>query len=192
MNKSIAIKTGVTDFYLAKATHDSGTNKVTYGEPGVFAGTASVSSSVQKNENKVYESDELINSRSRTSGVNITLTTRTADPASEMEVIYGQTASGEEYIIGPDDMGGHYAVGWAKKRSDGSYLCQWYLWATGSKDDESDETATDTENSATDSYTFAAASSPEPRADGRTQMKRVKHAKDAAEMRAFFASVMPA
>lgn len=192
MEKKRTVKTGVTDFHVAKATYDEVTKKVTYDTPGVFGGTATVGVSVNKNANKIYESDELIHNRSRVSDVDITYTSRTVALASEMEVLYGLTASGDnEYIVGTDDVPDHWAVGWARKESDGTYTCIWFLWTEPSKGDESDETATETQASEPESYTFSASASPELRADGKTQMKRVKKCTSATEMAAFFASVMP-
>lgn len=192
MNKKRTVKTGVTDFYVAKATYNEETQKVDYDTPGVFGGTATVGVTVNKNSNKIYESDELVHNSNRISGADITYTSRTVALASEMEVLHGMAAAeGEEYIVGPDDMPEHWAVGWARKESDGSMTCVWYLWTEPSKGDESDETATDTQTSNPESYTFSASSSPELRADGKPQMKRVKKVKDATEAKAFFASVMP-
>ena len=192
MNKKISLKTGVTDFYVAKATYDEKTGKVTYGDPGVFGGTATVGVTVNKNSNKIYESDELIHNSNRISGADITYTSRTVALASEMEVLYGMTAAeNEDYIVGPDDIPSHWAVGWARKESDGSLTCIWFLWTEPSKGDESDETATDTQASNPESYTFSASSSPEMRADGKPQMKRVKKVKNAEEAKAFFTSVLP-
>lgn len=192
MGKKRTVKVGVTDFYVAKATYDEETEKVTYGDPNVFGGTATVGTSVNKNANKIYESDELIHNHSRTSGVDITYTSRTVALASEMEVLHGLTAAdGGDYIVGPDDIPDHWAAGWARKESDGTFTCVWFLWCEPSKGDESDETATETQTSNPESYTFAASSSPELRADGKPQMKRVRKCANATEMAAFFASVLP-
>lgn len=192
MNKKRTVKTGVTDFYVAKATYDEDTGKVTYDTPGVFGGTATVGVTVNKNSNKIYESDELIHNSNRISGADITYTSRTVALASEMEVLYGmETAEDNDYIIGPDDIPEHWAVGWARKESDGSMTCIWFLWTEPSKGDESDETATDTQASNPESYTFSASSSPEMRADGKPQMKRVKKVANAVEAKTFFASVLP-
>lgn len=192
MDKTRVVKVGVSDFYVASAMYDEESRKVTYGAPGVFGGTATVGTSVNKNANKIYESDELIHNHSRTSGVDITYTSRTVSLESEMEVLHGMTmAENGDYIIGPDDIPGHWAVGWARKMSDGTFFCIWYLWCEPSKGDESDETATETQASNPESYTFAASSSPELRADGKPQMKRVKKCTNATEMAAFFASVLP-
>lgn len=192
MNKKRTVKTGVTDFYVAKATYSEETGKVTYGEPGVFGGTATVGVTVNRNPNKIYESDELIHNSNRISGVDITYTSRTVALASEMEVMHGLTTGEDgEYLVGPDDMGEHWAVGWARKESDGSLTCIWYLWTEPSRGDESDETATDTQTSNPESYTFAASSSPELRTDGKPKMKRVKKVANAEAAQAFFASVMP-
>ena len=192
MEKKRTVKIGVTDFYVAKATFDEETKKVTYGEVGVFGGTATVGVTVNKNANKVYESDELIHNHNRISGADITYTSRTVALASEMEVLHNmQAAEGDEYIVGPDDLPEHWAVGWARKQSDGSMICVWYLWTEPSRGDESDETATDTQTSNPESYTFAASSSPELRADGKPKMKRVKKVANAEEAKAFFASVLP-
>lgn len=191
--KKRTVKTGVTDFYVAKATYSDSTKKVTYGTPKVFGGTATVSANVNKNANKIYESDELIRNRNRISDVDITYTSRTVSLASEMEVMYGLTANetSNDYVIGPDDVPEHWAVGWGRKESDGSYTCIWFLWTEPSKGEESDETATDTESSNTESYTFSASSSPELRTDNKPQMKRVKKCENATEMAAFFANVLP-
>lgn len=191
--KKRTVKVGVTDLYVAKATYTEETGKVTYDTPRVFGGTATVSASVNKNANKIYESDELIRNRNRISDVDITYTSRTVDLASEMEVMYG-LADGEsnDYTIGPDDVPEHWAVGWGRKESDGSYTCIWYLWTEPSKGEESDETATESESSNTESYTFSASSSPELRSDSKPQMKRIKKCANATEMKAFFASVLAA
>ena len=191
MNKKVTVKTGVTDFYVAKATYHQDTGKVEYGTPGVFGGTATVSVTVNKNSNKIYESNQMIHNSNRVSDVDIAYASRTVDLASEMEVLHGIENENGDYIVGPDDVGGHYAVGWARTESDGSYTGIWYLWAEPSKDDESDETATDTQNSAPENYGFSAAASPEMRADGKPQMKRVAKLKDATALQAFFASVLP-
>lgn len=192
MDKKRTVKTGVTDFYVAKATFDEEAGKVTYGTPAVFGGTATVGVTVNRNPNKIYESDELIHNSNRISDADITYTSRTVALASEMEVLHNMTAAeGEEYIIGPDDMPEHWAVGWARKQSDGSMICFWYLWTEPIRGDESDETATETQTSNPESYTFTASSSPEPRADGKPQMKRVKKVANAEEAKAFFASVLP-
>ena len=165
MGKKRTVKVGVTDFYVAKATYDEETEKVTYGDPNVFGGTATVGTSY---------------------------TSRTVALASEMEVLHGLTATdGGDYIVGPDDIPDHWAAGWARKESDGTFTCVWFLWCEPSKGDESDETATETQASNPESYTFAASSSPELRADGKPQMKRVKKCANAMEMAAFFASVLP-
>lgn len=193
MGKKRTVKTGVTDFYVAKANYSESAKKVTYDTPKVFGGTATVSASVNKNANKIYESDELIRNRNRVSDVDITYTSRTVALASEMEVMYGLTDSetSNDYIVGPDDVPDHWAVGWGRKESDGSYTCIWFLWTEPSKGEESDETATETESSNTESYTFSASSSPELRKDSKPQMKRVKKCANATEMTAFFASVLP-
>lgn len=194
MGKKNTVKVGVTDFYVAKATLAEETNKVTYGTPAVFGGTATVSVSVNKNTNKIYESDELIHNGSRITDIDITYTSRTVKLASEMEVLHGldeASAETDGYLVGPDDKGEHYAVGYARKESDDSYTCFWYLWTEASKGDESDETATDSITSNPESYTFSASSSPEARADGKPQMKRIKKCKNATEMAAFFTSVLP-
>lgn len=191
--KKRTVKVGVTDLYVAKATYAEETGKVTYGTPRVFGGTATVSASVNKNANKIYESDELIRNRNRISDVDITYTSRTVDLKSEMEVMYGLAdGEGNDYTIGPDDVPEHWAVGWGRKESDGSYTCIWYLWTEPSKGEESDETATESESSNTESYTFSASSSPELRADSKPQMKRIKKCANATEMKAFFAAVLAA
>lgn len=191
--KKRTVKVGVTDLYVAKATYAEETGKVTYGTPRVFGGTATVSASVNKNANKIYESDELIRNRNRISDVDITYTSRTVDLESEMEVMYGLAdGEGNDYTIGPDDVPEHWAVGWGRKESDGSYTCIWYLWTEPSKGEESDETATESESSNTESYTFSASSSPELRADSKPQMKRIKKCANATEMKAFFAAVLAA
>lgn len=190
--KKRTVKVGVTDLYVAKATYAAETGKVTYDTPKVFGGTATVSASVNKNANKIYESDELIRNRNRISDADITYTSRTVDLAAEMEVMYGLTDSESNgYIVGPDDVPEHWAVGWGRKESDGSYTCIWYLWAEPSKGEESDETATESESSNAESYTFSASSSPELREDNKPQMKRVKKCANASEMKTFFASVLP-
>lgn len=192
MNKKLTLKTGVTDFYVAKATYNEETGKVEYDTPGVFGGTATVGVTVNKNSNKIYESDELIHNSNRISSADITYTSRTVALASEMEVLHGMAAAEDgEYFVGPDDVPDHWAVGWARKESDGSMTCIWFLWTEPSKGDESDETATDTQASNPETYTFSASSSPQMREDGKSQMKRVKKVKDAAEAKAFFASVLP-
>lgn len=191
--KKRTVKVGVTDFYVAKATYADETGKVTYDTPRVFGGTATVSASVNKNANKIYESDELIRNRNRISDVDITYTSRTVDLKSEMEVMYGITDNeSNDYTVGPDDEPGHWAVGWGRRESDGSYTCIWYLWTEPSKGEESDETATESESSNTESYSFSASSSPERRADNKSQMKRIKKCANATEMQAFFATVLAA
>ena len=191
MQKKRTVKTGVSDFYVASAEYNAETQKVTYGAPGVFGGTATVGVSVTKNANKIYESDELIHNRSRVSGADITYTSRTVDLVNEMKVMYNLTNEEGEYLVGSDDIPGHWAVGWARKESDGTYTAIWYLWTEPSKDDESDETATETQTSNPESYTFAATTSPERRSDGKTMMKRVKKLTSQEELEAFFASVLP-
>ena len=191
MQKKVTVKTGVTDFYVAKATYSKETSKVTYDTPGVFGGTATVGVTVNKSANKIYESNQMIHNSNRISDADITYTSRTVDLASEMEVLHGMTGEGDDYIVGPDDVGGHYAIGWARTESDGTYTGIWYLWAEPSKDDESDETATETQASNPESYTFSASSSPEMRADGKPQMKRVAKLANAEALQTFFSSVLP-
>jgi hypothetical protein len=106
----------------------------------------------------------------------------------EMELLHGlAVAESGEYEDGPDDMPKTVAVGWAKHMSDGSYKCVWYYWCTGSKGDESDETATDTEATGTDSYEFAAMPAPD---NGKLRRRAV--CADKTAMQAFFASVRKA
>lgn len=188
MSKASRIRVGVDDLYVAKATLDEETSKVTYETPIVFGGTASISVSQQKGENKVFESDQMIRNYSRISGANINYTSRTVPLAQEMDMLYSQDAeSGEDgFEDGPEDVPRNCAVGWASKLSDGGYRCVWYYWCTGSKGDESYETATESESSPTDSYDFAAMPSPETR-----KMRRRKIVSNAAERDAFFASVLP-
>lgn len=183
MSKSSAIKTGVTDFYVAVATENNGA--VTYGTPKVIGGTARVGTSMTRGENRVYESDQLIRNTNRASGATITYESRTVSMEDEMEILHGLAATQDgEYEDGPDDLPKNVAVGWAKHMSDGSYKCVWYYWCTGSKGDESDETATDTESTGTETYEFAAMPSP----DGGKLRRRAVCENETA-MQAFFASV---
>lgn len=187
MGKATIMKVGVTDAYVATAT--VGENGVmTYGTPEVYGGTASISVSQTTGNNTVYESDVMIRNNNRISGANITYNSRTVNMDEEMKILYGKTASGssKEFEDGPDDLAPTVAFGFAAKMSDGSYKCYWYYNCTGSKGDESFETATDTESSPEDSYTFAAM----PATD-TGKLRRRKLCANETEMRAFFASVKP-
>lgn len=188
MAKTNAIRIGVTDFYAAVATYDEETGNVTYGTPKVIGGTASVSVTQSKGENRVYESDVQIRNSSRISGANISYRSRSVSMEDEMELLYSQaTAADGDYEDGPDDMPKACAVGWAAKLSNGGYKCVWYYYCTGSKGDESYETATDSETSPEDTYDFAAISSPET-----GKLRRRKIVANEAERNAFFASVLKA
>ena len=189
MAKTKAIRTGVRDLYVAKATTtttDSGVS-VTYGTPKVFGGTATVSLSLETGDNKVYESDVLIHNGNRVSGATIGYESRSVDLASELEVLHGITTAGTGgYEDGPDDIGGEWAVGWADKLADGTYKCQWYYYCTGHKGDESHETATESTTTPTDRFDFDAVPNP---ATGK--LRRRKICASEAEMTAFFAAVLP-
>ena len=190
MVKTNVMRTGVTDFWVADATYDQEAGKVTYGTPRVIGGTASVAVSQTKGENKVYESNVMIRNNSRVSGVNINYKSRTVDMAEEMKILHKLNAATDgDYEDGPDDIPANVAVGWAASLSNGGYKCVWYYWCTGSKGDESYDTATDSETTPEDSYDFAAMPSPVPAADGKYKMRRRKICKDETEMKAFFASV---
>lgn len=185
MSKSTAIKVGVTDFYAAVATLDTDGTTVTYGTPKVIGGTARVGVSVSQGENKVYESDQLIRNNKRAASATITYESRTVSMEDEMELLHGLTAvAGGEYEDGPDNQPKNVAVGWARRMSDGTYKCVWYYWCTGSKGDESDETATDAESSNTETYTFEAMAAPD-----NNMLRRRAVCENKTAMAAFFASV---
>lgn len=186
MPKSKDIRIGVTDLYAAVATLDEEENTVTYGVPKVIGGTASISVTQNKAENPVYESDVLIRNNSRISSATINYRSRTVNLADEMELLYSVTAASDsEYEDGPEDLPKNCAIGWAAKRSDGGYMCIWYYWCTGSKGDESYETATDSETTPEDNYDFTAMPSPTTK-----KMRRRKIVADETEKDAFFASVL--
>lgn len=190
MAKSNAIRIGVEDVYVAVGTQDPETGAVTYAAPKVFGGTATIGVTQEKGENKIYESNVQIRNHSRVSAANIAYESRTVDLDTEMEVLYDQAvaeAADGAYEDGPDDLPIAVAMGWAAPMSDGSYKCVWYYWCTASKGDESYETATESENSPTDRYDFAAM----PRPDTK-KLRRRKICKDKTERDAFFASVVPA
>lgn len=184
MSKSTAIKVGVTDFYAAVATLGNDGTTVTYGTPRVIGGTARVGVSVSQGENKVYESDQLIRNNKRAASATITYESRTVSMEDEMELLHGLTAANGEYEDGPDNQPKTVAVGWARRMSDGTYKCVWYYWCTGSKGDESDETATDAESSNTDTYTFEAMAAPD-----NNKLRRRAVCANKTAMDAFFASV---
>lgn len=186
MAKSKDIRIGVTDLYAAVATLNEEENTVSYAEPKVIGGTASIGVTQNKAENPVYESDVMIRNNSRISSATINYRSRTVNLADEMELLYGVTAASDgEYEDGPSDLPKNCAIGWAAKRSDGGYLCVWYYWCTGSKGDESYETATDSETTPEDNYDFTAMPSP---ATGK--MRRRKIVANEVEKNAFFASVL--
>lgn len=182
MSKATEIKVGVSDFYVATATESDGV--VTYGTPKVIGGTARVGVSVSQGENKVYESDQLIRNNKRAASATITYESRTVSMEDEMELLHGLTAANGEYEDGPDNQPKNVAVGWARRMSDGTYKCVWYYWCTGSKGDESDETATDAESSNTETYTFEAMAAPD-----NNMLRRRAVCENKTAMAAFFASV---
>ena len=194
MSKASAIKIGVSDFYVATATLGTQSTQgtqgtqgitITYGTPKVIGGTARVGTAMNRGENRVYESDQLIRNSNRISGATITYESRTVDMASEMEILHGiASATNDEYEDGPDNAPKNVAIGWAKHMSDGTYKCVWYYWCTGTKGDESDETATDSETSNTDSYEFAAMPAPD-----NGMLRRRAICADKTAMEAFFSSV---
>ncbi|MBO7670728.1 MAG: hypothetical protein J6S60_09090 [Oscillospiraceae bacterium] len=191
MSKTAAIRTGVRDFYVAKATTTEGQSgtTVTYGTPEVFGGTATVGVAFERADNKVYESDVPIHNSRRMSGATITYESRSVDLASELDVLHNVSAeasTGAGYEDGPDDVGGEYAVGWADALADGTYKCQWYYYCTGHKGDETHETATESTTTPTDSFVFDAVPNP---ATGKLRRRAVVASK--AAMEAFFAAVLP-
>ena len=187
MAKSTAIRVGVRDLWVAKATTavaEDGKTTVSYEKPQVIGGTASIGVSHTSGQNKVYESDVPIRDNNRITGATISYKSRTVSLEDELKVLYGVTGTGE-FEDGPDDIAPVYAVGWAAPRSDGSFACVWYYYTTGSKGDETFETATDTESSPEDEYKFAAIPCP-----GTRKLRRRAICADEAAMLAFFASVL--
>ena len=187
MAKSTAIRVGVRDLWVAKATtaEADGTTTVTYETPQVIGGTASIGVSHTSGQNKVFESDVPIRDNNRITGATVSYKSRTVSLEDELKVLYGVTGTGE-FEDGPDDIAPVYAVGWAAPRSDGSFACVWYYYTTGSKGDETYETATENESSPEDEYKFAAIPSPATR-----KLRRRKICADETAMNAFFASVLP-
>ena len=191
MSKTAAIRTGVRDFYVAKATVEESQSgvSVTYDDPEVFGGTATVTVSLERGDNKVYESDVVIHNNNRVAGATITYESRSVDLESELEVLHSVTAevaTNKGYEDGPDDVPGFYAVGWADALADGTYKCQWYYLCTGRKGDESHETATESTTTPTDSYEFDAIPNPET---GKLRRRLIASSK--SDMEAFFETVLP-
>lgn len=191
MSKTNAIRTGVRDFYVAKATttESQGVISVAYGTPEVFGGTATVSVALERGDNKVYESDVVIHDNKRVAGATVTYESRSVDLESELDVLYGVTAevaTGKGYEDGPDSVPVEYAIGWADALADGTYRCQWYYYCTGHKGDESHETATESTTTPTDSYEFSAIPSP---STGKLRRRMIAATKSAMET--FFATVLP-
>lgn len=191
MSKTAAIRTGVRDFYVAKATltESQSGNSLTYGTPEVFGGTATVGVSLERGDNKVYESDVVIHNNNRIAGATISYESRSVDLESELEVLHGVTAevaTGKGYEDGPDNVGAYYAVGWADALADGTYKCQWYYYCSGHKGDESHETATESTTTPTDTYEFDAV--PDP-VNGKLRRRAICATK--AAMETFFATVLP-
>lgn len=182
-----SMRVGVRDLFVAKATIGED-NKVTYDTPKAVGGTASVSVTENRGENKVYESDVLIRDRKRLSGATISYKSRTVALADEIDMIYGTEAETDgSFDIGVDEEPTFLAVGWYDPMSDGKWRCVWYYYCSGSKTDENHETATENETTPEDTYEFAAV----PRPDTR-KLKRIKICADESERDAFMASVTPA
>ncbi len=188
MAKSTAYRCGVDDFYVAHITVGED-GKLTYGTPYVLGGTASVGVTYTSGENKVYESDVMIRDKRRITGATVNYSSRSVPLEEQMKLFMGETAAtaaAGDYEEGPDDVAAPVAVGWAAPRTDGSFLCTWFYYATASQADESYETATENENTPADSFNFGCMPSPETR-----KLRRRKVCKNEAEKTAFFASVLP-
>jgi len=195
MGKSKAIKVGVTDTHFAAITETEtdGVTTITYGTPEVLCSTASASESPQKSDNKVYESDSLIHNKPSVSSVNVDLESRTITPANEEKILHGisaasaSSASAEEYEYDPlTNTPSAWAIGWAKRRSDGKYDAIWYYYGMPSANDDSIESATEQQNTPTTKLSFSCMRSP---ATGKLRRRAV--CADAAALTTFFSSVLP-
>ncbi len=188
MAKSTAYRCGVRDMYVSHITVGED-GKLTYGAPYVVGGTASVGVTYTSGENKVYESDVIIRDKRRITGATVNYASRSVPLEEQMKLFMGEaaaTAAAGDYEEGPDDAASPVAIGWAAPRTDGSSLCTWMYYATCSQGDETYETATENENTPTDSFNFACIPSPETR-----KLRRRKVCKTEAEVTQFFASVLP-
>ncbi len=188
MSKETAYRCGVRDLYVSHITAGED-GKLTYGAPYVLGGTASVGVSYVYGENKVYESDVMVRNKRRMTGINVNYSSRSVALEEQMKLFMGSTAAtaaAGDFEESPDDEASPVAVGWAAPRTDGSFLCTWVYYATCSQGDETYETSTENENTPADSFTFAGIPSPETR-----KIRRRKVCKDEAEMKTFFASVLP-
>ncbi len=187
MAKSTSYRCGVKDLYVAYATTGSD-NTITYGTPAVLGGTASVSVAYESGENKVYESDLMIRNKKKITGATVTYESRSVALADLIHLLTGQAESTDgDYEESPDDVAPFVAVGWAAPTTDGKYLCTWMYYATAAQGDESYESATDQENTPTDSITFGCIPSPTT-----GKLRRRKLCANATEMEAFFKSVLKA
>lgn len=182
------MRRNVTDFYFAKRTATEGETPAVTFTPKAICHTANVSVSPQKGENKVWESGALIRNSNRVGSYNIDVESRTVSSADEMEIMYGKTGAGSDYEIdnaADDPIDG--AVGFAYEYTDGSYDAYWYYNCTPSPGDESQESATESENTPTRKLSFVAMRCP---ILGKTF--RMAHCADKTALAAFFASVTAA
>lgn len=189
MSKSKEIRVGVRDLYVSVITEtetESGVS-VAYGTPEVFGGTATVGVTLERGDNKVYESDVAIHNNNRVAGATVSYESRSVKLENELKVLHGITEEGDGgFEDGPDDAPMKVAVGWADKMSDGGYKCQWYYYSEGRKGDETHETATESTTTPTDRFEFDC--TPHP-VTGKLRRRKICATK--SEMEAFFASVLP-
>lgn len=196
MAKKTAYKCGVTDTYVAPLTEviTDGVSAISYGTPEVFGGTATASASPQKGENKVYESDSLVRHSNLVSAYNVEVDSRSVSMATEEKYIRGiasaatSSASNEEYEEDPlTNVPPNCALGFAERYTDGTYIGYWYYYGKLSPNDESQDSAAESENTPASKYTYSALRSP---ATGKIR-RRAKLA-NAAAVATFFSSVLPA